>query len=349
MYLLVLLGSISITSLVTYMMLSKSLGVNPFLLSPSSSRPTSLPTYVPSVKPSTPTVMPTLHPSFQRCANSESLHKQNEILCNLSNGLQMKNPSLTVGWSCNGTTPYSPICYQSFGGWTGVNCSSSCTVISIDIYCPVSSRGTISSSIGLLSALRSLQITDYSTPPNLFGTIPTSIGLLSALTFLHIFSHSKLSGTIPTSLAALTLLRHMDLSFNALTGQMPNSNTQWPFFTLTFLDLSSNRLVGPIYNSSNSLLTSTTILSNRSLTSLITLSLSGNSLTGTIPSLLYNKLTKLNLNYNSLSGAIPSTLCLNTFNSLTLGHQTGHNFTCFPACLSSVARLLSTISSAHKC
>lgn len=354
MYLLVILGSMSITSFVTYIMLTRSLGGSAYFGAPTSSPLTYQPSYMPTLKPSSPSLLPTLLPTkvpLISCLSSDSLRLQDQILCDISNGL-LPNKRLPLnGWSCEGLAPYSPICYQLSSGWTGVNCSS-CAVIGIDVSYGASFTGTISSSIGLLGTLQSLRIADVNSYSNKgsLGTLPHSIGLLSSLTVLHIFSNGKMGGTIPTSLAALSRLQRLELSYNALGGPIPtglaslsqlryvdlNSNaltgklpsSTW-YYSLLHLDLSHNKISGPLINGLSM------PINNQPL-SLAYLSLSSNHLTGTIPTVLRNKLTALYLDSNSLFGSIPSTLCQNNFSISSL-NMARNSFICYPACLSSTS------------
>ncbi|KAM1767861.1 hypothetical protein ACFX12_045906 [Malus domestica] len=76
------------------------------------------------------------------------------------------------------------------------------------------------------------------------GDIPAStIGSLRALHFLNL-SNNALSGQIPSSLGNLTALESLDLSQNKLSGRIPSSLAQLTF--LEYFNVSHNHLWGPI-------------------------------------------------------------------------------------------------------
>jgi len=58
-------------------------------------------------------------------------------------------------------------------------------------------------------------------------------------------SHNALTGQIPTSLGKLSNLETLDLSSNKLTGEIPMQLANGLIF-LSVLDLSFNQLMGPI-------------------------------------------------------------------------------------------------------
>ncbi|THG14103.1 hypothetical protein TEA_009361 [Camellia sinensis var. sinensis] len=144
---------------------------------------------------------------------------------------------------------------------------------------------------------------------------------------LHTKTSSKQQTTLtsdtalePVVMGQLTNLTGLDLSSNRLSGPIPSSIGQ--LTNLTGLDLSSNRLSGPIPSSIGQLtnLTGLDLSSNRlsgpipssigQLTNLTGLDLSSNRLSGPIPSSIgqLTNLTWLDLSSNRLSGPIPSSI-----------------------------------------
>ncbi|WVZ86181.1 hypothetical protein U9M48_033009 [Paspalum notatum var. saurae] len=106
-----------------------------------------------------------------------------------------------------------------------------------------------------------------------------------------------LQGTLPSDLQYCRAATTLDLSQNALDGQIPPALCDWlPF--LVNLDLSSNKLTGPI---------PAELANCRFLNSL---KLSGNALTGQIPASLarLDRLKSLDLSENRLDGQIPPQL-----------------------------------------
>lgn len=172
--------------------------------------------------------------------------------------------------------------------------------------------GHLPPALSRLSALAALSLV----PGRVYGPIPPSLSLCSDLRFLAL-SHNYLSGAIPPSLlSSLRLLRTLDLSFNLLTGPVPNHHTS-P--SLTNLILSHNHLAGeiPDLSSSSSNLIRLDLKRNNlsgglpSLpTSLKYLSLSSNRLSGGIGRVIIklSNLNYLDLSGNELSGQIPSVL-----------------------------------------
>ncbi|KAL6650456.1 hypothetical protein ACP70R_009381 [Stipagrostis hirtigluma subsp. patula] len=133
-------------------------------------------------------------------------------------------------------------------------------------------------------------------------------------------SSLQLAGELSPSLANLTLLRRLDLGYNALTGDVPHSLAS--ISSLAVLNLSSNSFSGLIpaslFNGSSQL---TVIDLSRSLFSgpipnfhnipqLQILSLAGNNLSGSIPPTLGNvsSVTEIKLHENNLGGSIPESL-----------------------------------------
>ncbi|KAI3411636.1 Protein kinase domain-containing protein, partial [Psidium guajava] len=157
---------------------------------------------------------------------------------------------------------------------------------------------------------------------NLFtGQIPASIGLMKNLQVLSIFGN-KFSGKIPHSIGNLTSLvelglNWLDLSANKLAGPIPLELGKMR--QITHLDLSDNRLSGELPSSlvscvsleflylSRNLLKGSIPSSLKSLKGIQELDLSRNNFTGNIPDFLSSLtfLKKLNLSFNDLEGEVP--------------------------------------------
>ncbi|XP_059642727.1 MDIS1-interacting receptor like kinase 2-like [Cornus florida] len=174
--------------------------------------------------------------------------------------------------------------------------------------------GLIPPEVGLLTKLIRISVRSNS----IQGSIPPEIGNLKNLTELD-FSFNQLIGSIPSSLGHLTnlvslslarnvinfslnqasplsKLRYLDVSQNKLSGPIPSNIINWS--NLEYLDLSRNKLSGPIP------------YKIRDWSNLDYLDLSQNKLSGPIPSDIKNwsNLKQLDLSRNKLSGPIPSNI-----------------------------------------
>ncbi|MED6209477.1 hypothetical protein PIB30_055068 [Stylosanthes scabra] len=153
---------------------------------------------------------------------------------------------------------------------------------------------------------------------NFSGRLPLSIGNMVHLSSLDL-SHCNFSGTIPSKLFELREIDDIDLSHNKFIGAIPSLSKAKK---LAYLDLSANGLTGPISSSAQF----------EGMQSLLSINLSYNSISGSIPSSLFMipsleevylsnnqfskleestgvfslKLYTLDISYNNLSGSIPS-------------------------------------------
>ncbi|KAL4558485.1 hypothetical protein LXL04_036686 [Taraxacum kok-saghyz] len=181
-------------------------------------------------------------------------------------------------------------------------------------------NGTIPSQFWSLKSLEYLDLSQNW----LTGPIPQSSDSIIYLTqLLHLnLSGNIINGTIPSQLWSLTNLEYLDLSQNLLTGPIIQSSDSminltrlshvnlsgnsfidtipsqlWRLKNLEYLDLSQNRLSGPILQSSDSMV---------HLTRLLNLNLSVNYFNGVVPSSLWSlkNLEYLDLRRNLLSGPI---------------------------------------------
>ncbi|XP_057549416.1 probable LRR receptor-like serine/threonine-protein kinase At3g47570 [Amaranthus tricolor] len=173
--------------------------------------------------------------------------------------------------------------------WTRVVCNKfKQRVIALDLS-SLQLVGSISSHIGNLSFLQSLQLQNN----QLSNSIPNEVCNLLRLKVLNL-STNNLQGSIPSNISKLRELMVMDLTMNNISGRIPKEVSFLP--RLRVLNLASNKLSGPIPPS----------LGN--LTSMKILDLGTNALSGTIPSELHHlrSLEHLDLSINNLTGTVPT-------------------------------------------
>ncbi|XP_030518422.2 probable LRR receptor-like serine/threonine-protein kinase At1g53440 isoform X2 [Rhodamnia argentea] len=171
-------------------------------------------------------------------------------------------------------------------------------------------EGTLEPNIGNLSRLRKLQLSAN----NFTGTIPESFGHLKNLQTFRI-DGSTLSGKIPDFIGNWTNITRLDMQGTSMEGPIPSSISLLKNLTeLRISDLkgsSSNfpNLEGMNMNTlilRNCLLTGTIPDYIGDWTSLTTLDLSFNRLTGNAPDKMGDSLDYMYLTNNSLTGAVPS-------------------------------------------
>ncbi|XP_027177468.1 MDIS1-interacting receptor like kinase 2-like [Coffea eugenioides] len=159
--------------------------------------------------------------------------------------------------------------------------------------------GALPSALCRLTKLASLSGAEN----QIYGSIPSEIGNLKILEYLNLGSN-RLIGQIPPTLGNLSALVNLNLSSNQISGSIPLGLFDIP--SLRFLDLSSNQLTGSIPTQFGDDIF-------KSEGHLLTLNLSHNILSGTVPSsfmLLGELLGDIDLSYNALEGELPCKLVI---------------------------------------
>ena len=80
---------------------------------------------------------------------------------------------------------------------------------------------------------------------NLTGTIPEQIGYFTNMGHLDI-SFNAVGGPIPQGLTSATLVQRLSLNSNQLTGTVPSFVSKYDWKNLTFLSIEENFLTGDI-------------------------------------------------------------------------------------------------------
>ena len=150
----------------------------------------------------------------------------------------------------------------------------------------------------------------------LHSTLPTELGQIDTLRELMAYD-CDLVGTIPTELAGLPHLKKLLLGYNALTGAIPQ---QFVSNDLTGIWLEHNDLRGAM----PSMFGTKDDLGHRR-SALMTLSLTSNHLSGSIPDYLseLESLEVMEISHNEMSGTLPPWLKELDFVELTHNHFNG--------------------------
>ncbi|KAI3441069.1 LRRNT_2 domain-containing protein, partial [Psidium guajava] len=160
-------------------------------------------------------------------------------------------------------------------------------------------RGEIPPSLGKLVGLTYLDLSSN----QLSGEIPSALMSLAEVTLFDL-SYNRLTGQIPSQISGLTGVLKLDLSYNRLEGPLPRTIfdlknlNKLTLDTLEWIDLSFNGISGQVPQ----------WLLNVSTENLAHLNLSKNSLTG-FPSypveFKWANLQTLDLRYNGMEGPLP--------------------------------------------
>ena len=140
------------------------------------------------------------------------------VLCDMVISIpQLKR--LASPWSCPNESAIESIAWCQTE-WTGLKCNGKKTVINSFTLANQALVGSIPSSIGLLTSLKSYLWLNNN---RLYGSIPSSIGDLSSITSIRL-DHNFLTGKVPRSLSKLNKLLTLNLNDNYLSGSLPILN-----------------------------------------------------------------------------------------------------------------------------
>ncbi|CAM8924218.1 unnamed protein product [Rhodiola kirilowii] len=242
-----------------------------------------------------------------------------------------------------------------FCEWQGITCGKRHKRVTAIMLVKEKLNGVMSPSIGNLTFLRGLYLTNNS----LHGNIPNQIGLLWRLEHLILagnsfegripvelsncsnilrmsFFRNNLSGRIPPQLVSLSKITLFDIGENNFVGEMPSFFRN--FSSLSILYLGFNYFHGEIRDSLQGLSRlmivilsensfSGTISQFYNLSSLDTLEIVGNHFIGTLAQHMdvsFPKLTWFSIEYNSFTGTIPSSL--SNMSGLTVCQMSSNRF-----------------------
>ncbi|CAM8907193.1 unnamed protein product [Rhodiola kirilowii] len=233
-----------------------------------------------------------------------------------------------------------------FCQWQGVTCGKRHRRVTVLDLVKQKLDGVLTTSIGNLTFLRELYLTNNT----LHGEIPKEIGKLGRLQYLYLDGNS-FEGGIPTELSNCSNLLQVSFSDNKITGIVPSQFAS--LLKLTLFDAYQNNLMGemPCFFRNISSLRSLYLAFNhfhgeirdclQGLTKLTDLSLFSNDFSGTI-SPLYNvssSFERLDIGENSFTGTLAQDMDI-AFPKLTFLSLWGNNFTgTIPSSLANISRL----------
>ncbi|TQE11655.1 hypothetical protein C1H46_002691 [Malus baccata] len=233
-----------------------------------------------------------------------------------------------------------------FCSWVGVTCNPSTNRVSILKLNSRELAGSIPASIGNLTYLTGINLTNN----NFHGEIPQEMGRLRSLQYLNL-SGNSFRGKLPANISHCTELSGLDVHSNELIGSIPNEFSS--LLKLTYLLLASNNLTGsiPTWIGNFSALFSIYLVGNNfhgsipnelgRLKGLQALMLSENNLSGMVPPSIYNisSLRKYAVTLNQLQGELPPNVGT-TLPNLEVFYGHSNKFTGnFPISLSNASRL----------
>lgn len=129
--------------------------------------------------------------------------------------------ALNAPWSCPTASQVAAKTWCT--PWSGVLCSATKNIISIDLNFR-QLQGSMPNSLGKMSTLKFLYLQNNF----ISGTIPPSVGNLSSLVGLRL-ENNLLEGTVPMSLTKLRRLTVLNLNSNYLTGSLPSGFAEQTF------------------------------------------------------------------------------------------------------------------------
>eukprot|EP00298_Acanthocystis_sp_HF-20_P016140 c21390_g1_i2.p1 GENE.c21390_g1_i2~~c21390_g1_i2.p1 ORF type:complete len:558 (-),score=77.71 c21390_g1_i2:38-1711(-) len=190
--------------------------------------------------------------------------------------------------------------------------------------------GVIPSEIGLCSKLEFMQLNDN----KLVGSIPSEFGMLGAATYIRLKTNN-LDGTIPSELGCLSSIKFLNIGNGLLSGVIPS---QLGLIPATLLWMGENQISGNIPSELGKMkgINALEIYQNNingslpselgTLSLLNSLYLQQNNIIGTLPSQygLLNYMT-LNISFNKMSGSIPIEIYNNNRNLKILCENSGLN------------------------
>lgn len=201
-----------------------------------------------------------------------------------------------------------------FCSWVGVTCNPSTKRVSILKLDSRELAGSIPASIGNLTYLTGINLTNN----NFHGEIPQEMGRLRSLQVQHLnLSANLFRGKLPANISHCTELSVLDVRSNELIGSIPNEFSS--LLKLTYLLLASNNLKGsiPKWIGNFSAVYSVLLIGNNfhgsipnelgRLKGLQELILSENYLSGMVPPSIYNisSLRRYAVTLNQLQGELP--------------------------------------------
>lgn len=279
---------------------------------------------VPSIFPSPLPGLPCIRSLTNQTYYNNTVVYYNATLVGLEmRGLEaIYNSTNGAYWNCSSGWNFDGRSDPCVDPWFGVGCSYICEEMSSTLYsstfcvCAITQlilvynnlHGTVPLEIEFVSLLQSINLRDN----YLYGSIPTTIGRLTRLQrldlragsysafnskplYLNVYPKTQLSGLVPSEIGNLRHLDILDLSYNALSGPLPQqfgylSNLKW-------LVITNNNFTGNI-----------TFLQN--ITELRVVEGKYNMFSGRIPDGIKH-LTHMFIfyfHYNQLSGQIPATI-----------------------------------------
>ncbi|KAK0583727.1 hypothetical protein LWI29_002213 [Acer saccharum] len=221
---------------------------------------------------------------FQFASSYSSNFTDQSALLSFQSGIRFDPTNSVLGGNWTEAT--------SFCNWVGVSCSRNRQRVTSLNLSYMGLQGTISTLIGNLSFLVSLDLRNNS----FYGNLPNEISRLHRLKEL-LLQFNQLEGNIPPTIHHCRELQLLSLEANRLSGGIPDELGFLP--SLHELNLRMNNLDGAIPSSLGNIST------------LQILNLRSTGLTGSLPSSLFNlsSVIGIDLIKNNISGTLPMDIC----------------------------------------